>query len=175
MDLGVFKRSRVDFLAWILCPVLLIAALHFGTRSYCKHVNASVAWRRAFVDEMPDLDKRLSAAKASVDRFVEATQAHAESLETLSERLSALADGCGFSINEVAVNEWEGATSVDAGIVEVELEGEGRWLDIAQFMDLVQGPEGLVTIEMGRLRLVQQGRQARYKCELKLRFYDLTT
>jgi hypothetical protein len=165
MDLGLFRRSKTAFWAWVILPGALVAVVLYVVHVYCSYVDEVLQRRLAFDKLLPDLTHRVAMARDVMAGCSLMPKGESLAAEALSAKLNDAAQRCGFVINSVRVDkvEPEGKTKLSLlkkpaktvtalPALQVTVQGEGLLAAIVKLVAEVQGPQTLVTVESAKVR-----------------------
>jgi len=191
MDLGLFRRTRVQFAAWLAGPIVVIAASYYALHAYCEHVERTLTDRRTLTEVVPEMQIQLKAAKETLRHFETTPASRNDATELVRARISRHAQEAGLVINslsvmqpdelfakkpELARNRKAGAAK-PAGIEDrtpflaVSVTGEGTLPAVLRFMDQAMGPQSLVVPETAVLETTHNEAEPQYTAEFLLRCY----
>jgi hypothetical protein len=136
---------------------------------------------------MPETDARLKAAREIVRRFAVAPQESTEATEVVRKRIAHAAQECGFVVNSLSVERKDPRVAPGAGspssavaafpagdTVLVSVGGEGPLSSLIRFLNQVQGPACLVTVESAAVRTMNMVTEPMYTGDFTLRYYLVT-
>jgi hypothetical protein len=151
MDLGLFRRRRIGFWLWIVCPLLAAASIHFSVFLYCQRMAGMLQEQKAMAALLPDMAGALDNANSIVDEFPAIRATAAEARSALTTRISELSLQHNFLANNVRIKSLTAAGPVQK--LEVSIEGEGQMLAIMKFVNDLQTPESLMALVRANIRV----------------------
>ena len=171
MDLGVFRRKKATFWAWIVLPALCVIVGYQVIHVYCLYVEEQLERRQAVLGILDDVEHCMSVSKDVVLGFAMMGDSRAPAAENVSSRISELARRHDFMVNSLRVNEPMETGGEQSRALEIDLKGEGDILSLMQFLNELQSPQHLTVIDGASLRLKQRGAgsAATYTTELTVR------
>lgn len=153
MDPGIFLRSRVTVAAWIATPLLLIVIAHHGTRLYCQAVEVRLVQDRAMMEILPDLMNGQHRARAALDRFSSGSN-EPVAIDDLGLLVKEASDNSSFQLESDQVSEEAQNPDTKDGSWSVQVAGKGTLLSMMRFLETLQQPKHLVTVETASVRLL---------------------
>lgn len=174
MDLGVFRRNRMIFLAWILCPLLLITAVHVATVVYRGRAGQAMEDRKQALALVPGLQQRLRVADETLDGFVVEMKEGQGAAEYVGDLVSRAAQESGFVVNALTVDSDRVRERPSGVAVDVTIKGESPYRAVLRFVNELQRPEHLVTLRDASFSATRVVPELQYSATLTCRFYVLT-
>jgi hypothetical protein len=173
MDLGVFRRKKATFWAWIVLPALCVVVGYRVMHVYCLYVEDRLERRQAVLGILEDVEQCMSVSKDVVLGFAMMGDRRTPAAEDVSSRISELARRHGFMINSLRVKDARATDEDTSRALEIDLKGEGDVLSLMQFLNELQSPQHLTVIDGASLHLKQRGAgtAARYTTELSVRCF----
>lgn len=153
MDSGIFLRSRATVAGWIAGPLLLMCLVHQGTRLHCQAIEDRLEHERAMMEIIPDLLTGLHRARASRNRFAVNTDRPA-STANVGAFLTESSDHHGFQLESVQIAEQPEKPGKEAPRLSVQVEGRGTLPAMMRFLETLQQPSFLVSVESANVQLV---------------------
>ena len=171
MDLGVFRRKRATFWAWIVLPALLVVVSYCALHVYCRYAENQIDRREAVLGILGDVEHRLNVAKDVVCGFAMLGDVQTPVAADVSSRISELAARHAFTLNSLQVNQSDDDKTSASRSLEIELKGVGDMLALMQFLNELQSPQHLTVVEGAAMRLQRQQSEdaPRYEVELTVR------
>ena len=186
MDAGVFVQSKVRLGLWIIVPLLLIAGLQVGVRTYARHAEDRLRESRDLMNVMPEMEVKLASARSVIGRFGVEAEGAVEASELVRRRVTMAGQQSGLVINSLSVEKESqplagrpislaaarAAASLPAGAesVRVSVSGVGPLAAMIRFLDQLQGPESLATIESASVRTMDLVTEPMYAADLVMRY-----
>jgi hypothetical protein len=173
MDLGIFRRRKATFWAWIVLPALFVVVAFSSLNVYCTFVEDRLARRKAVLSILNDVEQRMSVAKDVVCGFAVIGNGRTTAAEDVSTRITELAHRHEFMINSLRVKDDAEISKDSAPALHIELKGEGDILSMMQFLNELQSPQHLTVIDGASMHL-QRGDKAAmptYKTDLDVRCF----
>lgn len=158
MDPASFLRSRTVLAVWVAVPLILILCVYQGTNLYCRRVEVHLAQDRAMMEILPDLMTGLNRARETLGKFAIGDSAPAGS-ENVDLFLSEAPANHGFQLGSVQVSENAARKGDQSPYTSVNLEGRGTLLSMMRFLEILQQPNYLVTVESANVRLLAEGQE----------------
>ena len=191
MDLGLFRRSRAQFWAWIGGPILVIVVATYALQSYSGRVERALTERRSLTEVIPEMQIQLGAAKETLQRFALVPPTRSDATERVRARMNRCAEQSGFIVNALNVEQPDAtAPRKPTGVrgrkpapakaaapddttpfLEVTVNGEGALPAVLRFMDEALGSTSLVTAESAALKMTRNVPEPFYTAQLVLRCY----
>ncbi|MBL7075959.1 MAG: hypothetical protein ISS31_00675 [Kiritimatiellae bacterium] len=173
MDLGIFRRRKATFWAWIVLPALTVIVVYNALDVYCTSVEDQLYRRKAMLGIMNDVEERMSVAKDVVCGFAVMGDGHTSAAEDVSMRITELARRHRFTINSLRVKDGVETLKSASPALYIELKGEGDILSLMQFLNELQSPQHLTVIDGALMQLQRQGDKSSvtYKTELDIRCF----
>ncbi|MBT3296745.1 MAG: hypothetical protein HN919_22315 [Verrucomicrobia bacterium] len=171
MDLGVFRRKKATFWAWIVLPALCVIVGYQVMHVYCLYVEERLERRQAVLSILDDVEQCMNVSKDVVLGFAMMGDRRTPAAEDVSSRISELARRHDFMVNSLHVNESRETGDESSRALEIDLKGEGDILSLMQFLNELQSPQHLTVIDGASLHLKQRGAgtAASYTTELTVR------
>lgn len=188
MDLGIFRRSRAVFGAWILVPLLAITAVDIGTAGFCFSVKRKLVESRA---ALRTIDK-LTASRARAEQALEEAAKSETGIPTAEEEVSGWIDRIAplsdFKIETLSVNRSQdslnkvpsavsrrrrrtGESAVEKkglAFIRVTLKGKGSYRSIASFIRDLEAECAM--IHVSELSIQREGSTLESPCVCELTF-----
>ncbi len=174
MDLGVFRRKKATFWAWLVLPALCVAVAFQAFHVTCLFVEDRLQRRQAVLGILSDVEQRMDVAKDVVLGFAAMGGGRAAA-GNVNSRITELARRHHFVVNSLQVKDSTENSEEGARALEIDLKGEGDILSLMQFMNELQSPQHLTIVDGATIRLKRQtsGVSAVYNSELSVRcFHD---
>ena len=175
VDLGFFKRSRVDFWAWLVGPILLATVIHVSARVHHGNVDASLEWKKTFVRTVPGIEGKLDQANRVIDNFESHPVTTPSARELLGESIDAIARNCEFVVESLSIDRGITKEADHVAVLEVEVRGEGQLLNMTKFMDQLQEVDDLMDVASARIRVKNFAAGPLYYGEFVLRYYEIAS
>jgi len=169
VDLGQFRRSKLEFWAWIVGPVLLVGVLHYAAYTYCRCTGRLLEERRAFIVALPETRRALATAADTLASFGVAAESAADAADDFTTELNEAAHECGVAINSLRVVETTEAGE-EVAVFEATLEGVGGLAAVTRFLDEFRGPDSLIAVTSAKIRATGVAADSVYSGEFVLRF-----
>lgn len=173
MDLGIFRRRKATFWAWVVLPALAVTVLFNSLNVYCTFVEDRLQRRKAVLGILNDVEERMSVAKDVVCGFAVIGNGSSTAAEDVSTRIAELARRHHFMINSLRVKSANEVKQESVPALHIGLKGEGDILSLMQFLNELQSPQHLTVINSGLIQLQRRGdnSEATYKAELDIRCF----
>lgn len=173
MDLGVFRRKKETFWAWIVLPILSVVVAYHALNVYCRFVEQRLHQRQAILGILDDVEQRMNVAKDVVCGFAMIGDGGTVAAEDINSRITDLARRHDFTINALQVKDPEKAPKAGAHALLVSVKGEGNILALLQFLNELQNPQRLTVVDSASMYLRTQGDggSAVYETELTVRCF----
>ncbi|NQU40782.1 MAG: hypothetical protein HQ523_12580 [Lentisphaerae bacterium] len=172
MDLGVFRRRRATFWAWLVLPALCDIVCYSALHVYCRYVEDRLNRREAVLGILEDIEQRMAVAKDVVCGFAMMGDSQALAAADVSSRISELARRHAFTINSLRVKQDIDSVGTTAAApspsLEIELKGEGDLLSLMQFLNELQSPQHLSIVDGASIHLGRRRAEAAPKYEVEL-------
>lgn len=166
MDLGVFVRSKTGLQLWLLAPVAVLALAAGGGAIYLRSGEKDILWRQDFLDTAPQLRAVLNNGLAIINNTYAVARNGGEARERLSATLNDTARRSGFTINTLSIDEVAGAQKGLRAIVK----GDGLLPGVMKFVDAVERPESLITVESFTLSSARPMANPIYTTDITFRY-----
>ena len=169
MDAAIFRRSKVELLAWIVTPALLLLLVAIMFQVTWRGMKQDLADRVAFIEMLPGLEADHAASRDLLAMFVTGLEDIDPALDALAARINSNAEGR-LTIEEVRLAE---AKDEDFGVavLRASLQGVGELMPLMQFLADMRASGGLVGVTALQLRAMTVDPNPRYEFELELDFY----
>lgn len=174
MDLGIFRRNKSTFWAWIVLPALAVVVAYSVSNVYCASVEDRLYRRKAVLGILNDVEAHMKIAKDVVCAFAVMGGGQATAAEDVSTRMSELARRRGFRIDSLQVKDLVNTVTTDeetSQALTIEMQGEGDMLALMQFMNDLHSPQHLTVVDSALLKLQRRGSktETHYMAELMVR------
>jgi len=173
MDLGIFRRKKAIFWAWIVLPALCVVVAYNALNVHCTFVEDELHRREAVLSILSDVEQRMSVAKDVVCGFAVMGNGHTTAAEDISSRITELARRHRFMINSLRVKDASPTDKEASPALYIELSGVGDILSLMQFLNELQSPQHLTVIDSASLQLQRRvaDEEARYKGAFDVRCF----
>jgi hypothetical protein len=174
MDLGIYKRSRLLFWAWILTPLAAIAGLYLSVRLFSNTIHRTLDRHHAFVKLLPDLDSQITRAKTLLEQFEVTLDDNTATLDALHSALQEVAARTGFVIDAVSVKPAGAEEHIGAITAStISIKGQGSLYATMSFCHRIQSDHRLLVMDTAELKLLQSVPLPTYRAEFKVIHHEV--
>ncbi len=171
MDLGVFRRKKAAFWAWIVLPALTVVVVYNSLDVTCTYVEDHLHRRQAVLGILSDVEERLGVAKDVVCGFAVMGNGNTTAAEDISTRITELARRHRFTINSLRVQDGSELKKKASPALHIELKGEGGILSLMKFLNELQSPQHLTVIDRASMHLQSRGAKGEASYEMELHIH----
>ena len=155
--------------AWIVGPLLLMAAAYFPTRFYCGHRSRDLDRRYAVLEQLPEMNRQLERADSIAKNLGALPPGDADATAVLGTAISQAAVAHGLTIHALTLDKE--APLAKGGVLPATaaVRADGTLSAIVSTLDDLQRPERLFRIESVNLKVMASGPDLVYSGDIVLR------
>lgn len=168
MDTGVFRRSKIGLLAWLLGPPLLIGMLNYVAFSYDHLIDRALTRERQLALVIPQMEQRVEEVASLTEDFSHLENGQGRTTTILTTLFNERAGENRFEIHSISTSNGQ-----TGGDLTLRVRAEAALSDFIACLDALQRDDRLFNAELSDLRINALYPAPRYVGNFVLEFHEL--
>ncbi|MEI6148826.1 MAG: hypothetical protein WCS01_06985 [bacterium] len=139
MKLSKLRAGRLELAVCILTPLLLLACIAIPGHLYCRHLGQKLQERQASLEQVPEMERQLAAARQVLQPFAVAS-VEGDKASELTLTTEKAAQAFGFVTRAVNVEKPAGAGAEGWSDYKVMFNGAGNLKSIIEMLEFLELP-----------------------------------
>lgn len=172
MDTGVFRRSKIGVLAWLLGPPLLIGLLNYVAFTYAQLIDHALIRERQLAAVIPQIEQRVDQAETLTKSFSRLENGQVRTVALLTTLFNERAGENRFEIHSISTSNGQ-TGSGRAFDLTLRVRAEAALPDFIACLDALQRDDRLFNAAVSDLKITSLFPAPRYVGTFVLGFHGL--